>query len=398
MRISTNTIFETNVLALNQAQAKFFHTQQQVSTGRRILTASDDPVAATRALEVSQSDDTNTQYATNRTNTINALTTSEANLQGVSALLQDVRDLVITSGQSSLSSAERATFANELQSKLQELIGLANSTDQAGNHMYSGFQSRTQPFVNTPAGVIYMGDDGQRKVQVSASLQLESSDNGADIFMRIKSGNGTFVTAAAGANTGTGVVSLGSVVDTTALTGDNYRIDFTVTGGVTTYSVTDTTTATTVLTAQPYVSGQVISFDGIQFDIKGAPANGDSFTVSPSTNESVFKTISDLVAALNTPVVGANLQNSLSHGIRNVDNALNNVMNVRGAIGLRLNHIDTLAETGVNLGLQYKQTLSTLQDVDYNQAAADLAQQQLMLQAAQQSFVKVAGLSMFNYL
>lgn len=398
MRISSNMIYDTNVAALNTQQAKFFHTQQQITSGRRILSAADDPVAATRALEVSQSDATNTQYAANRTSTINSLTISEAILQGVTSLLQDVRDSVIMAGQSSLSSAERSTIAKELDNRLQDLIGMANSTDQAGNHLYSGFQTSTQPFVSTPAGVSYLGDDGQRKVQVSASLQLESTDSGADIFMRIKNGNGTFVTQAAGGNTGAGQVSLGTVVDSTLLTGDNYAIDFTVAGSVTTYTVTNTTTAAVVLAAQPYVSGQVISFDGLQLDIKGAPADGDSFTVSPSSNESVFKTISDLVTALNTPVLGANLLNSLSHGIKNVDNAINNVMNARGLIGLRLNHIDTLQETGVNLGLQFKQTLSTLQDVDYNQAAADLAQQQLLLQAAQQSFVKVAGMSMFNYL
>jgi flagellar hook-associated protein 3 FlgL len=101
---------------------------------------------------------------------------------------------------------------------------------------------------------------------------------------------------------------------------------------------------------------------------------------------------------LNAPVVGANLTNSLGRGINNLDNALNNVLNTQSSLGLRLNEIDSLQTSGDDLGLQLKKTLSQLQDVDYNKAASDLAQQTKILQAAQQSFVKVANLSMFAYL
>ncbi len=136
----------------------------------------------------------------------------------------------------------------------------------------------------------------------------------------------------------------------------------------------------------------------MQLDIKGAPANGDVFTVTPSTNESIFKTISDLINALNTPVVGANLTNSLTHGINSLDNALNNVLNTRSSLGLRLNEIDSLQTLGDDLGLQFKKTLSQMQDVDYNKAASDLAQQNTILQAAQKSFAKVSDLSLFSYI
>ncbi|MDP1634649.1 MAG: flagellin, partial [Gallionellaceae bacterium] len=82
----------------------------------------------------------------------------------------------------------------------------------------------------------------------------------------------------------------------------------------------------------------------------------------------------------------------------NLDNALDNVLNVRATLGLRLGEIDALQVAGENLGLQFKQTLSQLQDTDYNKAISDLTQQQATLQAAQQSFTKVSGLSLFNYM
>lgn len=406
MRVSSSTLYDANVAALSQQQAQLLKTQQQVSTGRRILSPADDPVASARALDVSQSDAMNTQYATNRLAARHTLSLAESTLQSVTSLLQDARTALVGAGNSGLSNSDRQTMATELGGKLQELMGLANSTDGVGNYLFSGFQSKTQPFANTATGTAYFGDDGQRMVQVSATRQMASSDSGADIFMRIKNGNGTFVTQAAAANTGSGVASIGNVINPALVTGHNYQVDFTVAAGVTTYSVTDNSTlpAPTVLSAgNPYVRGQAISFDGIQFDIQGAPANGDRFTVTPSVNESVFKTISDMIAALNTPAAGtaggmARLTGNVNRGLNNLDRALNNVLTTRSSLGLRLNEIDALQTTGEDLSLQFKQTLSQLQDVDYNKALSDLTQQQIYLQAAQQSFAKVSRLSLFNYL
>ena len=402
MRISSNTFFDNNVAAMGQQQSRLMQTQLQASTGRKIVTASDDPVASARALEISQADTTNTQYTTNRNAASHTLTMSEGVLQSVTSLIQDVRTEAVTAGDASLTDIARQGIANGLSSRLQELVGLANSTDGLGNYLFSGYQSKTQPFVDTAAGMGYWGDDGQRQVQVSAGHQISSSGSGADIFMRIRNGNGTFVTQATVTNSGSGIASIGNVSNPALLTGHNYQIVFTVAAGVTTYGVNDTTLGVPVSSGNTYVSGQAISFDGIQLDVKGAPANGDSFTVTPSTNESLFTTISNLITALKTPVVSAGgsaqLSSSLAQVIGNLDNAQEGVLATRATIGLRLNEIDALQATGDNLGLQFKQTLSQLQDTDYTKTLSDLTMQQMQLQAAQKSFAQVSGLSLFSYL
>ena len=400
MRISSNTIFDSNVAAMGQQQSRLMQTQQQIASGKRLSSASTDPVAATRALDITQSDAINNQQASSRVAARHTLSLAESTLQGVTTLLQDVRTAAVYAGNGTLNSSDRATLATDLSGRLQELVGLANSTDGVGNYLFSGFQSKTQPFVDTPAGMGYFGDDGQRLAQVSATRQMAASDSGADVFMRIRNGNGTFVTQATAGNSGSGVISAGAVVNPAALTGNNYSISFSMAAGVSNYSVINTTTGLPVpgMTAQPYTSGQAIAFDGMRLDIQGAPASGDSFAVTPSSNESVFKTISNLIATLNAPVVGSNLTNGLNRGINNLDNALGNVLTVRATLGLRLNEIDTLQTTGEDMGLQLKQTLSQLQDVDYNKAISDLTQQQVTLQAAQKSFTQVANLSLFTYL
>jgi flagellar hook-associated protein 3 FlgL len=404
MRISTNTIYSVNVSALNQQEAKLVQTQQQLSSGRRILTPADDPFGAAQALIVTQSDATNTQYGSNLKAAQLSLQLSDTTLQTTTDLLQNIRTTAVQAGSTTLANSDRLALATNLQNNLDQLISLANTTDASGNYLFSGFQGKTQPFVNTATGVQYMGDGGQRMVQVSSSRQIPSSDSGADVFMRIKNGNGTFVTQAAGTNTGSGTASPGSVTDPTQLTGDNYQIDFTVTGGVTTYNITDTTTSTLVSSNNPYVSGQAISFGGMQFVIQGAPASGDQFTVTPSSNESVFKTISDLINTLKTPVISSNLASTaqfssgVSKALNGLDNSLTNILNMRASVGSRLSELDALSTTQADMGLQFKQALSQLQDVDYNKAISDLTQQQTTLQAAQKSFLQVMNLSIFNYM
>lgn len=411
MRISTSTLFDVNVAGLNQQQSTLLHTQQQISTGRRILTPADDPAAAARALQVTQADATNTQYIANIGTTQDSVTLSESTLQGVTTLIQNMQTTAVSAGNPVMTNADRQSLAANLQNNLDQLVTMANAKDAVGNYLFSGFKGSTQPFVNTPAGVQYVGDDGQRLIQVSANRQLAASDSGADIFMRIKNGNGTFVTAPNPANTGSGIISSGTQAvppPTAAQLGNTYTISFSVAAGVTTYTVTGTDALGAPVAglpaAQPYVSGQAISFNGIQFNISGAPANADQFTVKPSTNESVFTTIQNLINTLNAPTIPGNaagqaqLTAGINHALDGLNNSLNSVLTIRASLGSRLNELDALKTTGSDLGNQYKQTLSALQDVDYNKAITDLTQQQTMLTAAQKSFLQVQNLSMFNYM
>ena len=408
MRISTSSIYSANLNLLNQQQAQLLHTQQQIATQRRILTPADDPIASARALEISQSDASNSQYATNRNAVQHSVSLSESVLQSVTNLLQDVRTVAVNAGSGALTNSDKQTFATDLSGRLEELVTLANSTDGVGNYLFSGFQGRTQPFASTSAGVQYQTDDGQRMIQVSGSRQLAASDSGADIFMRVKDGNGTFNVEAAAANTGSGIVSLGATTNPALLTGNNYQVTFSVVAGVTTYGVTNITPGALVpvpiAAGTPYVSGQVISFDGLQFDITGAPASGDVFTVAPSTNESIFKTISNLITALRTPnslggaVAAAEFTNSRNQALNSLDRGIDNVLTVRASLGTRLSELEALQSTGESIGEQYKQTLSQLQDLDFNKAISDLTQQKISLEAAQKSFLAVSELSLFNYM
>jgi flagellar hook-associated protein 3 FlgL len=268
--------------------------------------------------------------------------------------------------------------------------------------------------------VVYSGDQGQRLVQVGPARQIAVSDAGADVFQRIHTGNSTFATQAAAANAGSAVIDNGTVVDSAkwnaAANSKDYTIKFSVSGGVTSYDIIDNKSGNSLLTGaapgaapypRTYVGGGKIDFSqagppafdfGAQVSITGAPKDGDSFSVKASANQDVFKTIADLADLLQNSPGGAALSNGLGAGQLNLDNAMNNILTVRSSAGARLKELDSVNNVGADRALQYSQMLSRLQDVDYAKAASDLTQQQVNLEAAQKSFAKVAGLSLFNYL
>lgn len=402
MRISTNTIYETGTNLMLQQQEALIKTQQQLSTGRRILTPSDDPISAAQALNISQSASLNEQYSVNRTSASSSLGLEENILKQVTSLLQDVHESTVRAGSASFTDADRKILATELRGRLESFVGLANATDEKGQFLFSGYQASTKPFVQTGLDVQYMGDQGQRLNQVGPARQLAVSDSGIDMFERVKNGNGVFATAADSVNTGTGVIDVGSVIAPASLTGNNYEINFTVAAGVTTYDIVNTTTGLPVSSGNSYVQNNTISFDGMQLNIKGDPANGDKFTVSPSNNQSIFKTVSNLITALETPSSGqpggTRLANILSTTLQNIDNSLEHVLEKRSSIGARLQEIDTLESVGSDQNIQFEQSLSQLQHVDFAKAISDLQRQQLYLQAAQQSYIKISGLSLFNFI
>ncbi|NML63164.1 flagellar hook-associated protein FlgL [Massilia sp. RP-1-19] len=409
MRISTSTMFETGTGQLGTLQSQLARTQMQLSTNRRILTPSDDPVASARALEVTQSQSVNTQYATNRQNARSSLAQVEQALASTTRLIQDVKTLTVNAGNGTLLPADRQALAIELKGRLNDLLGVANTADGVGGYLFSGYSTGSPPFSLVAGGAQYHGDQGIRKLQVASSRNLAISDSGSSVFENVATGNGTFQTSAAAGNIGAGVISSGTIADAAALLGHDYKIEFTVAGTPpqTTYTVTDESRAAEiplpppVALNVPFESGKQITFEGVVFDIAGAPANGDVFNVKPSEKQSIFTTLSQLIDTLGLPANGskqAALSNGLNMAHDNLDAALENVLAVRAGVGSSLKELDYLDGAGEDRNIQYTATLSDLQDLDMVKTISLFHQQKMTLEASQMSFKSLSGLSLFNYI
>jgi flagellar hook-associated protein 3 FlgL len=398
MRISTALLFGQGVKAIQEQQAALARTQQQVATGKRILSPADDPAAAKRLMDLDQSLALTRQYTRNADTATNRLSLEDSALEGATNLLQRVRELAIQSNNAVLTDADRGALAEELAGRLGELLGLANTRDGNNEYLFAGVSTQTRPFSRAAGNTFsYNGDQGARELQIAPGYHVRVGDSGADVFMAIASGNGVYATGDDPGNGGSGRLDPGSVTDLAAWIPDDYTIDFVTPGA---YEVRDGAGALVVFGT--YQSGDAIAFNGIEVSIEGAPAAGDRFTVSPSTARSVFETVQSVVDTLRTPVIteadDARLGNALGRALLDIDQSLANVDTVRARIGARLNAIES--EKNVNAGFEVhlQEVHSQIQDLDFAEAISRLTQQSTALEAAQASFARIQGLSLFNYL
>lgn len=453
MRVATTTLFNVSRSGLQKHTADQARLQAQLSTGRRMLTPSDDPIAAARVLDVGQSSSINAQYAVNSKTADTALSATEASLTQIVKAIQNLQSLAVSAGNPTQTLAEKKMLNSELQGNYEELLGLANGTDGNGIYLFSGYQGDIKPFTETSFGnVVYNGDEGQRKVQISSGRQIPISENGNDVFRSIKNGNGTFSTSASATNTGSGIISTGEVLDQSkwsAVSPQDFSVQFywqanaaDPTKPTITYDIISNTTNASLIDGTPnaatrasgpraYVDGGDIEFKqlagevavpawdyGIKASVSGTPipldANtkqptgaagaADSFSVAASTNVDLFTTLGNFSAALTSYTTDgtgqgqAEFQNQLNSVMQNLDNALSKVLTVQASIGARMNETESVQDNNADLQLQYDSTISSLQDLDYNKAISDFAMNQMLLEATRSSFSKVQDLSLFKYI
>jgi len=247
---------------------------------------------------------------------------------------------------------------------------------------------------------VYNGDDGQRHLQVGASSQIAVRDSGYAVFERIPSGNGIFEVAADAGNTGTAVV--GESGSDGAFVSDDYSINFSQAnpGDPVTYQVLDSSAA--VVGSGTYEAGETIEFAGASVRFDGTPADGDSFDVAPSTSQGMFSTLESIVDDLTDSGASASdvakLNTAMGQALENLDQALGNVLQVRADVGVRQQHVESQLDINESFNLQLEETLSGVQDLDYAEAVSRFNLELTALQAAQQAYVKMQGLSLFNYL
>lgn len=403
MRISTSQLHRAAVSAMLDQQAEISRTQEQLATGRRILRPSDDPAGSARILGLQEAQSTTEQYQENAQMARSRLGLEEASLVSVGNILQRVRELAIQGNNDTLSSEDRDSIAQEVRRQLDGLLALANTRDANNEYIFAGYQGFTQPFSATAAGGFnYAGDDGQRFLQVGPSRQMAIGDSGTEVFRAIKNGNGTFTTNSNPANNGSGVIDPGTVDG--SFVADTYTIAFTqaLPTDPITYSVTGVTSGVVIAAGTPYSDGADISFNGVRLRISGTPADGDSFTVSPSVNQDLFTTVQNLAQTLENgagdAASRAQFRNAMNRFLADVDQGMENILAVRSRVGARLNALDEQQNLNEDFLLQIQSTISQIRDLDYAEAASRMNLQLIGLEAAQQTFVRVQGLSLFNYL
>lgn len=397
MRVSTFGSYANGLSAMQRLQAALDQTQRQISTGRRILTPADDPLASARAVDLRESIGRLDQFDRNATVAQSRLAQEESALGSVNNVLQRVRELALQGNNATQSNESRRLIAVEMRQALDQLVQIANQKDGGGSFMFSGNLEATTPVSQAGGAFVYNGDQGQRFIQIGEGRQVADGDSGAAVFFKIRGGNGSFVSSPATTNTGTGVLGLGSVVDPGAWDQDQYTVRFIDPDN---YEVLDSGGG--VIATAAYQDGDTLAFRGIEFALDGQPEAGDEFTIAPSPYQDVFATVDQLATALETggsdPASLALMNNAVNAGLQNIDQAIGNVLDVRVEVGSRLAAIENQVDSNGAFKLSYQDTLAGIEDLDYAEALSRLSLEVTTLEAAQQSFIRTQSLSLFNYL
>jgi len=180
------------VVAMLDNQSDVSKTQQQVATGKRILSPSDDVFGSTQILALNKSIDTNVQYGENANVVEAQITLEESTLTHTINVLQRIKELAVQADNPTLSPGDRSNIAAEVRELLDETLSTANTVDANGGFIFSGFNVDTTPFTSTevPAGsglytYAYTGDLGQRNVQIGETRFIAAGDPGQGVFMDI---------------------------------------------------------------------------------------------------------------------------------------------------------------------------------------------------------------------
>ena len=184
MRVSTLMMYQQNMGGITNSQSEWLKYGEQMSTGKRVNRASDDPVAASQAVVLSQAQAQNAQFATARTFATQRVSTEESTLKQVTTAIQSAQEKIVYAGNGTLSDDDRASLATDLQGIRDQLLNLANSTDGNGRYIFAGYKTDTPPFDSKRQ---YVGGDINVEQQVDSSRSMVIGHTGNLIFDNVTS-------------------------------------------------------------------------------------------------------------------------------------------------------------------------------------------------------------------
>jgi len=421
MRISSAQIFSIANKGMADANEAMVNTQEQLSSGLRVLQPSDDPVASTKIMQLTTELANVEQYKKNIDIAKNNLVLEEAALHGVTNLLHRMQELAVQAGNTAtFSPNDYKALASEVDARLDELTNILNTQNANGDYIFGGYKSTTPPFSgNAETGFQYEGDDGQMFIKVANNTSIAASDSGKELFIDIDSAQNTVATSANPANRSDPpiVISVGEVIDQQAYD-EFYPEDMIVTFNPESnvvpsgrnFTITARSSGRILMADQRYTPGAPVELHGIRIRITGDPVSG---TVTPATTgDQLFIDSSEKQGLLTTLGRFGNimadydgstdsrdsLESTVATTLSNLKNAQTSILDVVSRIGARFNTLESTQTLHQDSAIIMKDVLSELRDVDYAEAATRLSAESMVLQAAQSAFIRVSQLTLFSRL
>ncbi|MCD9506794.1 flagellar hook-associated protein FlgL [Photobacterium phosphoreum] len=414
-RVSTASQYQNLTSNLMRKQGELNQTNGQLSSGKRVETAGDDPVSSVTIQNYRQQLTQIDQYNSAITLANNRLQTMETAIAGVEDNLGATKQKVLGMINGAMASNDRTAFKDELISLRDGLLELANSRDEAGNYVFSGNQSDTKPFMEATDGSMgYHGDSQSRYAQIDKSVNVKTSLPGDQLFTDVPNSYGDYrpvFSDGAGGLTDGSKLHLLSATTTDFSTAEDIQVSFkevdVIADGKTTkemqYSLKiggkDVVPGATydpkqgIVYKDPAVADSAtlnLKFDGI--------SSGDSITLKPAQTINIFDSIQDAIDNAERPTSSPAAEANLQRVIDDLDSSFVHMNQQRSEVGTIMQQVDRQLEQHLDFELTLNQAQSGLEDLDYSKAIMDMNQQMMALQASQQAFGQTKQLSLFNYI
>ncbi|MUH72185.1 flagellar hook-associated protein FlgL [Psychrosphaera haliotis] len=331
MRIATSNYFERSLTNMQTRQSALDRSQMELSTGKKIITPSDDPTGANTAIRLRKELDVSDRYLTAQNSAERFNLLSENSVASMTDIIFRAEELLLTSVNGTMDQNSLNAIAEELQQRLDQFEGLANTTNANGDFIFSGFQTSTQPYQKDDFGYnIYKGDDGQRDVLIAAGFKVEVNDPGSKFIDNVPSSTSSFVPTANPANPSNSEISLGFVTKkaefestlapvypapytvnfVAGAAAGNIRVEVRDSGGV---AVPIEPNKSAFLDIAP---GDSVEFNGIEFKTQTnpAPAVGDSFQFDSSPDTSILWTLQQAIDAMSMVSTSYNASRDAANG------------------------------------------------------------------------------------
>lgn len=421
-RLGTANMYANTITMMSKQQKELVSQMEHVSAGKKVLRASDDPVAAAQAERArARYERVETDQRTLDAQTA-AITYGESSLGEMVEALQSFRDLTVNAGNGTFTQTERDALVQQMESLRSQILGYANRKDSNGLPLFRGLDSKEQLISGKYQ---YDGQSGQ---QASKDGAIPSSLDGALAFMSGATGNGVLAVElgveATPATTpptykpngGKAWSNVGTIKDPAAAAAFDgpQTIQFAVdASGNTTYTLLDKTgtpvtdTAGNPVPPQAYKSGEAIRVGGMDLVITGVPADGDGFTVKQSERTDLFSVLDNAIAAARNSgkMDGTTAFGELAHGLAKVqaeiDTAMNRVATVRSFAGDLMKQSLTLSASNLDRQMQAESQRADAEDMNETEqiaAISKLKMQETAVSTALQSYASIQKLSLFDFI
>ncbi len=406
MRVSTVQFYQQSSLQMTNKTSDVNEQSIHISSGKRVMTAKDDAVQYGTLAGFNESLSNIEKYQRNITMAENHTSLQEVAFADVESLLDQLKQDMILANNGRMSNEDLQAIANQMRNSLDQVLDLANTQDEQGEYIFSGYQTEQQPFSQQVDGsVSYNGDGGVNELQISRNITLATNQPGDEVFLDIKNTIGDFSADYTSKSSSVAVESA-NIIDrgtynTSALPHD-YTFSFdAVTNGLTVTGSAGVVFPIPPAVPAPHTAGDTISFDGIDVTLSGNPLPGDSFTIKEEENISIFSTINDAISWAEKGVVSTGeKQHQVDYNsiLDQLDSVMTHISSQRADSGIRLQVLESQKNRHLDTELNITTGKSNIEDLDFAKAIAEFEQSKVALQASQQTFTQIQGLSLFNYI